>query len=229
MDLTGRTALVTGGRRGVGAAIVTELLDRGVSTVYAAARTPWESSDARIVPLALDVTRDADVANAVALASEVSILVNNAGILTSADVLRGSLDDYRWEYEVNALGLLRMTRAFAPVLAAHGSSAVLNVHSVLSWLSTGNAYGAAKAAGWSLSNGLRAALAPAGTVVTALHMAYTDTDMGASFTGPKNSPGEVARQAVQGIVDEADEVLADDITRGVKQLLSGSPSRLGMA
>ena len=89
----------------------------------------------------------------------VDILVNNAGIGGSGPVLAPeSIDLLHQQFETNAVGPLRMTQAFAPLLAAHSSSAVINVISVLSWATlpgvTGS-YSASKAAAWALSNAMR--------------------------------------------------------------------------
>src|SRR5579859_5277556 len=145
MEITGKTALVTGANRGLGRHLAQELRDRG-ATVYAAARNPESVDLAGVIPIALDVTDPASVAAAAARTENVSILVNNAGSSTGASLLTGDLADVRLELDTHFLGTLAVTRAFAPQLAAHPSSAVLNVLSVLSWLSLppSGAYCAAK-------------------------------------------------------------------------------------
>lgn len=117
-----------------------------------------------------------------------------------------------------------VTRAFAPQLAAaRGNSGVLNVLSVVSWISLPGfgGYSAAKSAAWSLTNALRSELAPQGTQVTALHVAYVDTDMARHVTGPKADPAEVARLALDGVEAGVEEVLADDVSRRVQAGLAG--------
>jgi NAD(P)-dependent dehydrogenase (short-subunit alcohol dehydrogenase family) len=134
----------------------------------------------------------------------------------------GDLARIELELETNFYGPLRVTRAFAPILAANGGGAILNVLSVLSWLhlpSTG-AYSAAKAAAWAMTNVARQELAPHGIDVAALHVAYMDTDMAAHIDAPKADPAEVAALALDGIENDHTEVLADDTTRSVKQGLS---------
>lgn len=108
------------------------------------------------------------------------------------------------------------------MLAANGGGAVLNVLSALSWVSLpGSAtYSASKAAAWALSNGLRQELRAQGTQVTSLHVGYMDTDMVRSVAGPKASPADVARQALQALAAGDFEVLADEVSRQVKQSLS---------
>ena len=78
-QIEGAAALVTGGNRGFGRALVDELLARGAAKVYATSRTPHPTRDERIIPLVLDVTDDESVAAAANDAPNVSIVVNNAG------------------------------------------------------------------------------------------------------------------------------------------------------
>jgi len=218
--IEGAEALVTGGNRGFGRAMVEELLDRGAAKVYATARSPQTPPDRRIVPLALDVTNDNSVAEAVKAATGVSIVVNNAGIALNTPVLDAPLADIRAELETNLFGIIRVTRAFAPILARHPSSSLVNVLSVLSWLAFGKGYEISKAAAWSATNSMRVRLRDQGTVVTALHVAYMDTDMTARLDVPKADPRDIARQTADAIATGQFEVLADQTTRTVKSRLS---------
>ncbi|WP_426572409.1 SDR family oxidoreductase [Aquihabitans sp. McL0605] len=223
MQIQGSTALVTGANRGLGAAFVEELLARGAVKVYAAARTPEPSDDPRVAPLALDVTDAAQVEAAAARAGDVTLVINNAGSHSGARIADGDFAAIQADLDTNFFGPIAVTRAFAPILAAHGGGAVVTVHSVLSWISAGDGYSASKAAAWSATNALRSALAPAGTTVTGVHVGYIDTDMAASIDAPKIAPREVAAQALDGVEAGADEVLADEVTRGVKAGLAGDP------
>jgi NAD(P)-dependent dehydrogenase (short-subunit alcohol dehydrogenase family) len=188
--------------------------------VYATSRSPQPQRDERIVPLVADVADDASVAAAAQAAPDVSIVVNNAGIGLSTPVLDAPLADIRTELETNLFGMIRIARAFAPVLARHRSSAMVNVLSALSWLALGTGYEISKAAAWSATNSMRVRLREQGTVVTALHVAFMDTDMTAGLDVAKADPRDVARQAADAIVAGAFEVLADDTTRVVKSQLS---------
>jgi NAD(P)-dependent dehydrogenase (short-subunit alcohol dehydrogenase family) len=121
--------------------------------------------------------------------------------------------------ETNFSGPLRVTRAFAPILAANGGGAILNVLSVLSWLHA-PAFGAdsaAKAAAWAMTDVARQELAPRGIQVAALHVGYMDTDTAAHITAPKADPADVAALALDGIENDLTEILADDLSRNVKQ------------
>jgi NAD(P)-dependent dehydrogenase (short-subunit alcohol dehydrogenase family) len=226
VKIDGTTALVTGGLRGLGAAFTTELLARGATKVYATSRRTGSHEDPRVEPVVLDVD-DADaVAEFARTATDVELVVNNAGLSTGSNLLTSPPAEVRREFETNVFGVLNVARAFAPVLAAHGGGALLDVHSVLSWATTGTGYQASKAAAWGVTNGLRALLAPQGTLVTGLHLGYTDTDMTAHLDVAKNDPRDVVRAALDGIERDATEVLADEVSRRVKALLAGDPRAL---
>ena len=216
----GATALVTGGNRGFGHAIVDELLSRGAAKVYATARSPHTPPDTRVVPLVLDVTDDDSVAAAAQAAPDVSIVVNNAGISLNTPVLDAPLADIRAELETNLFGMIRVARAFSPILGRHQSSSLVNVLSVLSWLAFGKGYEISKAAAWSATNSMRVRLRDQGTVVTAVHVAYMDTDMIAGLDVPKADPREIAELTADAILAGQYEVLADETTRTVKSQLS---------
>ncbi len=222
MQISGATALVTGANRGFGRAVAAELLARGAQ-VYAGARRPETVDLPGARPLPLDITDPESIVAAVATAGDVTILVNNAGSSPAADLLAADLDAIRGEFETHVFGTLAMTRAFAPVIEANGGGAVLNVLSVLSWYSVPDkgAYGAAKAAAWSMSNALRVQLSPRGVWVAALHVGFLDTDMAANETDPKLSASDVARTAVDGLEANLAEIVVDDVSRNVQAGLAG--------
>jgi NAD(P)-dependent dehydrogenase (short-subunit alcohol dehydrogenase family) len=227
MRIDGSTALVTGANRGLGRRFAEELLARG-ATVYAGARDPGSVDLAGVRPIALDITDPASVAAAAAAAGDVSLLINNAGSATGASLLDGPLADIELEMNTHFFGTLAVTRAFAPQLAAAGGGAILNVLSVLSWVSFPGvgAYSAAKAAQWSLTNALRQQLAGQGTQVTALHVGYMDTDMARDVTSPKSDPAVVAKLALDGVAAGLPEVLADEVSRQVQGGLAGGVAAL---
>ena len=223
MDIEGSVAFVTGANRGLGAAFCRLLLERGAKTVYAGARDQSTVTADGVVPVQLDVTSLADIAAAAERCGDVTLLVNNAGIGTGTGSLAdNTLEMARCEFDTNVFGPLAMSRAFAPVLAANGGGAIINVLSVLSWLSMPNSamYCASKAASWSLTNSLRQELLGQGTQVLGLHVGFMDTDMTAGINAPKSSPDDVAAQTLDGIEAGAHEVLADEVSRNVRAGLS---------
>lgn len=228
MKITGSVALVTGANRGIGRHFAQQLLQRGATKVYATARTPQLVDLPGVEVLRLDITDPASVAAAAGAASDVTLLINNAGVFTRQNLVTGDPEKIRLEMDTNYFGTLNVVRAFSPVLAANGGGAILNVLSAMSWLAYdgANAYSAAKAAAWSLTNGVRLELAGQGTTVTGLHLASTDTDMLAGWDVEKNDPADVVRAALDGIEAGKMEILADDDSVQLKAALSADPSVL---
>ncbi|OII11453.1 short-chain dehydrogenase [Curtobacterium sp. MCBA15_009] len=230
-EFTDRTVLVTGANGGLGTEFVRQALERGARRVYAAARSPRTWDDERVVPIALDVTDPSSIAAAVATASDVDLLVNNAGIAPEADASLVSVADDTLEhvFATNTFGVIRVSAAFAPVLAANGGGAVLNVLSLAAWIPLPTVYAASKAAALAATNGLRTELAGQGTAVTGLIVGMIETAMGARFDVPKSTPEHVVTQAYDGVAAGAWEVLADDDSRFVKGLLSAPAEDLAAA
>lgn len=225
MQVKNAVVLVTGANRGLGQAFVNALLEAGAAKIYAAARDASSITLAGVTPIQLDVTNAADIAAAAARCTDVTLLINNAGIGRGSSFLApGSADAARAELETNFFGPLALSQAFAPALKANGGGAIVNVLSVLSWLNLSGAatYSASKAAAWSLTNGLRGELRGQGTQVVGVHVGYMDTDMTRGLDAPKANPLDVARQTLAAVEAGQDEVLADELSRNVKQGLSGS-------
>ena len=185
-DVRGKVALVTGANRGIGRAITASLIEAGAAKVYAAVRKPESASDlvkdfgSKVVPIALDLSDDATIRAAASKATDVELVVNNAGVLEPA----GPLDDHtfkalEYELDVNLFGLLRVARAFAPVLKQNGGGAFVQINSVVSLAAfpTGATYSASKAASYSITQSLRAVLAEQGTAVFSVHPGPIATDM----------------------------------------------------
>ena len=226
MKLANATVFITGANRGIGLAFARAALARGARKVYAAARDPDSVTLAGVVPVRLDVNNPEAVATAARNAGDVTLLINNAGIARFGGFLTpDGLESAREQMETNFFGPLRVTQAFAPVLAANGGGALLNVLSVASWISRPQlaVYAASKAAVWSLTNGLRNELSPHGTQVLGLHMGFVDTDLTHGIDAPKSSADDIVRAAFDALEAGAQEVLADEITRQVKRGLSAEP------
>ena len=221
--LADRAVLVTGANRGMGREYVRQLLERGVTRVYAAGRDPRSVDivDPRVVPLALDVTDAASVAAAVQAAPDVSVLINNAGIARGASVLSPDTALLRVELETNLMGPLAMAAAFADGIAERGG-AIVNVSSVLAWLPVGASYGVSKAALWNATDAMRLELAGRGVQVVGVYVGLVDTDMASFADAPKSDPADVVRQVLDGVESGAQEVLADQMTREARRQL-GTP------
>ncbi|MCV7228174.1 SDR family oxidoreductase [Mycolicibacterium komossense] len=227
MHINGSTALITGSNRGLGRHFAQQLVQRGAK-VYAGARN-IESVDLEgVIPVQIDITDSASVARAAETTSDVSILINNAGGYTGATLLSGSLSDIELDISTHYLGTLRVIRAFAPQLSDHPKSAILNVLSVLSWVTSPEfgSYSAAKSAGWAMTNALRLELAAQQTQVSALHVGYIDTDMASHVDAPKSDPADVARIALDGLEAGDPEIIADELSKQIRAGLAGGVAAL---
>ena len=200
MKLENAVVLVTGANRGIGLAFAREALARGARKVYAGVRDPKKLALPGVEPLRLDVTRADDVAAAAERCRDVTLVINNAGTASVGGFLAAdSLEAARAMMETNYFGVMRVSAAFAPVLAANGGGALLNVLSVASWISTTGlgAYASTKSAVWSLTNGVRHELRAQGTQVLGLHMGFVDTDLTHGIDAPKSRPEDIVPPRVR--------------------------------
>jgi len=221
MKLDGSVVLVTGSNGGLGQHFVEQALRRGASRVYAAARSPRESLDSRVVPLALDVTNPVSIAHAAAIATGTSVVVNNAGVSSRQPLIDTPIEDIRAVYEANVFGPLEVAKAFAPALRARGGGAIVDVLSVMSWVPRPGAFNSSKSAFWSVTNSLRLELAGQGTQVLGAHLSFTETPMTTGLHVPKADPLEIVNEIYDALEAGQIEVLADQPSRDVRSRLGG--------
>jgi NAD(P)-dependent dehydrogenase (short-subunit alcohol dehydrogenase family) len=235
MNLTDSVALVTGANRGLGAHLVTELLRAGAAKVYAAARTPGHGAGSaagadnpRVTPLLLDVTDDGSAAAAAAAAPDVTVLVNNAGVLAFGSALSGDLAGFERDLRTNYLGTLRVTRAFAPVLERNAPAAVVNVLTLIALAPVGPmaGYSASKAAAHSITQALRAELRPSGISVLGAYPGGIDTDMLAGVEAAKAAPELVASRIVAALGAGETVVFPDDASAAAGAVYLTDPLKL---
>ena len=221
MNIKNSIALVTGANRGIGRAFVEELLAGGAAKVYATARDVETLTDVvasapdRVIPVALDVTKPDMILTAAENHTDVTLLINNAGIAAFAGLIAAE-DDHpaRGEMETNYFGTLNMTRAFAPVLAANGGGAIINLASIASYVNVPalGSYSASKAAVHSLTQGIRAELAVQGTSVLGVYPGPVDTDMAEGFPMEKTPPHEVVNTIFEALESGQEDVYPDPMS-----------------
>lgn len=226
MKLQDATVFVTGANRGIGLAFAREALAMGATKVYAGMRKIDGFAEPGLHPVLIDVTNPESIKQAAARCGDITILVNNAGI---AELVTDALDERveevtRRMMEVNYFGIVRVTQAFAPVLATKKQSAIINVLSDVSWKAAPilTPYSASKAAAWSYTNHARMALKKQNTEVVGLHVGFVDTDLTKGVDVPKSDPRVVARKSYGVLEAGGFEVLADEGTVKLKASLSGT-------
>jgi len=185
-DIKNKVALVTGANRGIGKAIAESFIGHGAKKVYLAVRDLESTNDlvARygeiVVPLYVDLTVPESIESLAKTASDVDIVVNNAGVLKLADPLSDNVEEaLNFELTVNTFGLIRMANAFVPVLEKSGGGAFVQLNSVASIKNFAGftTYSASKAAAYSITQGLRDQVADKGIDVLSVHPGPIATDM----------------------------------------------------
>lgn len=209
-----KAALITGANRGLGRAFVNALRAVGVEKIYAAARDvdslmPVISGDsAHIVPVCLDITDPTQIAAAVEAAPDVTLLVNNAGVLDFMAPLALTNGVIERNMATNFLGTFAMTRAFVPVLAANGGGHISNVLTFLTYVSAPvfAAYNASKAASWSMAMSLRPYLSAQNITMSNAFPTTIDTQMVSALDKVKDTPEDVAADIVRGILAGEEDI-----------------------
>ncbi|SFD73579.1 Short-chain dehydrogenase [Micromonospora sediminimaris] len=225
MEITGSTALVTGANRGLGRALIDALLERGAERVYAGARDPgMVRPDERITPVALDVTDRAAIAQLATVATDIDLLINNAGAAAFAPAPDADPDGLAREFAVNFTGLYDMIRAFTPILIQNKGTLV-NVLSLLAYAPAPPmaGYSASKAAAHSLTLALRPALTRAGIGVHGVYPGGIDTDMLAGVDAPKAAPRSVAAAICDGIAAGDEDIYPDPSSAHMGELWNRDP------
>lgn len=231
MDITGKTVLITGANRGIGAALVSAFLKHGIGTVYAAARNPSvlpDFNDARVVPIKIDITNATEISAAAEKVGKLDILLNNAGIMTFGNVMGSSSEDLTADLNTNYYGTVRMMQSFAPLIERNGGGAIANVVSILGLvpLSAVSGYSASKAALHSATQSARVALKGRKIEVIGIYPGPIDTDLSAQIPMAKTSPAEAAEEIVKGIIAGTEDVFPDGVSQEASSLWASNPKGL---
>ncbi len=216
MNIQGKTVLITGANRGIGQALVQEALKRGAKKVYAGTRSALQSTDARVMPLTLDVTNLSQIQQAAHEIDGLDVLINNAGIAIYDDL--SNFDVIEQHLAVNLFGALNMARAFLPLLKNSKGAIVNNLSLVaLAPLPIIPAYSISKAAAFSMTQSLRAHLAGQGVSVHAVLLGPIDTDMNRAFDIPKASPESAAVGIFDGLENGEEDIFPDPAAQSVAE------------
>lgn len=231
MKIENAVALVTGSNRGIGKAFVDGLLKQGARKIYAANRShdsakTIPSHDGRLIPLRLDVTNPDEVKAAARMASDVNLLINNAGIAAFEGFLSATnLNMAGTEMDVNYFGSLAMIREFAHILKANGGGQIVQISSILGMVTIPfvGSYSASKAAVNMLIQGARAELAAQNTKVMGVYPGVVDTDMSVGFNMPGAPPVEIVNAVLSAIGEEVEDLFPDPMSRDIHANLLENP------
>jgi NAD(P)-dependent dehydrogenase (short-subunit alcohol dehydrogenase family) len=220
MKIQQATALITGANRGIGSAFVKALLEAGVIKVYATARNVASLQaivaldPSRVIPVQLDVTDRDQIAAVSAQATDVNLLINNAGIITFGGILDVPTEMIASQFETNFYAPLNMARAFVPVLEQNNSGAIVNILTLVALASMPglSGYNASKAAAWSMTQSLRASTATKNIAVYGVFPGAVDTDMLADVDMAKTSPADIAVAVLAGIEAGQDDIFPDPMS-----------------
>jgi NAD(P)-dependent dehydrogenase (short-subunit alcohol dehydrogenase family) len=231
MKLDNKTILVTGANRGIGKAIVGALLKQKVKKIYAAARNTKDLpdfGDSRVVAVQLDITRSEQIKKAVQTASDVDVLINNAGIATFGGFTNGESDAAQRDMQVNYFGTVSMVNNFASVIEKNGGGAIANVISVVGLASIPGVggYSASKAALFSATQAMRSELKQKNISVHGIFPGPIDTDMSKDFPMDKTSPEVTVENIVAGLIAGKEDIFPDPMSSGVGELWAKDPKGL---
>ena len=231
MKLDNKVVFVSGANRGIGKAIVEQLLKHPVKKIYASARKPSDLpnfGDDRVVPVTLDITNRNQIEKAIALAGDTDLLINNAGALSFATVVTGEPEALMRDMQVNYFGTLSMVHAFVPLLEKKGGGAIANVISIVGLASMAGigGYSASKAALFSATQAMRAELKAKKISVHGIFPGPIDTDMARGFEMEKASPTDTAKNIITGLTAGQEDIFPDPMSENLSQLWAKDPKEL---
>ena len=180
----------------------------------------------RLVPVELDVTNDRSISQAATVAKDVEILINNAGIFSVGNFLNGNLlESLQINFDVNVLGLVKLTHAFLETLKKQDSAAIASVSSIIGLASMpmGLTYCASKAAVHSVIQGLRGELKDSNILVSGVYPGPIDTEMAKDLDMAKDSPENVAENIIKGLQAGVEDIFPDSMSSEVGKAYFESP------
>ena len=232
MKIQDSIVLITGANRGIGKAYAEEFLKQGAQKIYLGVRDTGSVTDFVaqnpdvLIPLKFDVTNNEDIQNAAQVAKDVTILVNNAGILFFDDFTSPDLiENARQQMDVNYIAPLAITQKFAPILKANGGGALVTVSSIVGHVSmpAATTYCASKYAVQSIILNARAQLSSQGTQVIGVYPGPIDTDMGDGLDMDKFPPSQVAQETLKAIESGEEDVFTDEFSKSTYQAFRADP------
>ena len=234
MRVAGRTAVITGAANGIGRAIAVSLAHRGCHLALADIDEDGLASTAELTrAFGVRVSRHRlDVADRIAVADfpsvvaaehdGVDVLVNNAGVAVGGTFEQVSEEDFEWLFEINFWGVVRMTRAFMPLLRTSDDARIVNLSSIYGVIAPAEqtAYAASKFAVRGFSEALRHELEGSRIGVTVVHPGGIATSIAEKARIPAGVTEEeiaLRREKYRKLLRLPPEVAGETIVRGIER------------
>lgn len=227
----GKTALVSGANRGIGKAITIELLEKGAK-VYAGARNISTLDELKaqygdkLIPIQLDVTDPSTIDALASQITDLDILINNAGVLSFGQIFSDNWNEtLKHHLDVNVTGVISLSNAVIKLLKKDSPTAIANVSSLagLGNMPVIGTYSVSKAAVHSINQGMRAELAKDNVLVMGIYPGPIDTDMTSEFEMDKDSPQNVAKNIVEGLINGTEDLFPDAMSQQAGPFYASNP------
>lgn len=229
--LKNKVILITGANRGIGKSLVEASLKKGASKIYATSRDLSKMpdfQDERVKLLELDITDNAQISKVVEKATDVDMLINNAGILSQGNILEGEISAIENDMNVNYYGTINMMRAFAPILEKNSPAKIVNLASIVAYspLPSIAGYSASKTALYSATLSVRIELAKKGVTVHAINPGAIDTDMNKGSEWDMPAPKAIAKIILDKVEEGVLDIVPDKMGIGMYSAWKEAPSKL---
>jgi len=231
--LNGKIALVSGANRGLGKAIVEQLIKKGVKKVYAGSRTTENLKELvaeygdKIIPIELDLTKQETIDKIGTQIDHLDILVNNAGVLSGGALLsEDAISSLHENLVVNVYGLVKLSNTVRHhFINENQRTAIVNISSVagLANMPPIGTYSVSKAAVHSITQGMRTELANKNTQVIGVYPGAMDTAMLDGWDMEKADTTIVAKKILNGIENGDTDIFPDNQSEHVGALYSKDP------
>ncbi len=234
-NINGKSALVSGANRGLGKAIVEQLIERGASKIYAGSRKVENLTELvakygdKIIPVGLDVTQQASIDQVTSQIDQLDVLINNAGRMSPGTLLSNSaVDSLKDNLDVNVWGLLRLSNAVRDHFTADNPTAIINIISVAGFANMPSlgTYSVSKAAVHSVTQGMRGEMASKNTQVIGVYPGPMDTDMVDGWDLEKVNTTIVAQNILDGLEAGVDDIFPDNQSHAIGSLYLNDPKRV---
>ncbi|MFJ5455059.1 SDR family oxidoreductase [Pectobacterium jejuense] len=231
MNTQGKTILVTGANRGIGAELVHALILNGAGRIYAGTRELSnlpDFGDDRVTFIKLDITKNEDIAAAVEKIGAIDILVNNAGAMLSNNIVTATQEELASDLDVNYFGTIKVMQAFIPVMEKNGGGVIANVLSVLALapMSFTAGYAASKAAMHSATQAARGLLKTKNIKVVGIYPGPIDTRLSSELMVDKTPANVAAEEIVKGLINDLEDIYPDPTSQQVSGFWGSDPKGL---